>query len=126
MDFEIRTLRLKDGENERLVLMALRDANIGEYIVMDSTYDDKNKLSNIFRHTFWFPDQMVKKGEIVVLKTRPGKNDYKYEPVGDGRKIAAHFFFWGSDSDVWNNEGDTVTFIRIAEVITKKFKEIQE
>ncbi|WP_214228617.1 hypothetical protein [Pedobacter sp. B4-66] len=127
MDFEISRLYRSDGEDERLVLLANSDADIGEYAAMDSTYDEaSDELTNIFRHIFWFPNQQVKRGEKVILYTKKhsGGKTYTYEPPKNGN-VGKHFFYWGSDANVWNNDEDSVTLIKITGIQVKSYKDIQ-
>lgn len=127
MGFEILRLYRGDGHDERLVLQATSDDNIGKFIAMDSTYDAKtDTLTNIFRHTYWFPHQDVKKGEKVILYTKKHKTGktYSYEPPANGN-VGKHIFYWGSNSNVWNDDADSVTLLEVSDVEIKKFKDIQ-
>lgn len=117
MDFEIRTLNRADGEDERLVLFCTDDANIGDYMVMDTTFDKKGNRSNIFRHVYPFIRKQIKKGEFVVLYTRSGLAHSKGN---------THFFFMGSKANVWNDNHDSVTLYEIADSEQKKFTEIEK
>ncbi|AMQ00949.1 hypothetical protein AY601_4098 [Pedobacter cryoconitis] len=123
MDFEILTVRQPKNGKEILTLKALRDAEIGNYFVIDSTYLRDGAISNKFRHAFWFPDQLVKKGEHVLLIT--GEGNYKYEPANVIIKHGRHYFYWDVKSNVWNNDKDSITLLHIAEFTTKVIGEIK-
>ena len=115
MDFTIEKLYQGDTLLERVALLCSKDADIGDYLIMDDTYDSKGNLSNIFRHVFKFPKQLIKKGEWVILMTGTGSYSFK---------DANHFFHVGSKSDIWNDKHDAVTLIKIAAITKKKFSDI--
>jgi hypothetical protein len=122
MDLEIISLYQGDGVDERLVLKAVADTDIGHYFVVDSTYNKDNTLSNHFRHTFWFPSQIVKKGELIVLYTKKGNNYYR-KPT-DKQPTGAHFYYWDVNHNVWNDDHDSVTLINACAWDSKQFKDI--
>ena len=65
MDVKILYLKDKgDIKNERIVILALEDCNIGDYILFDTTYQD-DQISNLLRHPFWFPDKKIMSGEKI-------------------------------------------------------------
>lgn len=47
-------------ENEYVLIEVLKDCDIGEHMLADSTYKIIGKISNRVRHTYWFPDKDVK------------------------------------------------------------------
>ena len=61
------------------------------------------------RHPYWFPDQKVKKGDTVVLYTRKGTYNTKTKSNG----TTSHFFYWGLNNNVWNDEGDIALLFHI-------------
>ena len=124
MGFEIVRLYQGSGISERLVLEATSNDNIGRYIVLDSTYEASGGISNHFRHVYWFPDQDVKKGEKVILYTKKGIKDYEFKPPNKEVNVGTHFFFWGVDHNVWNDNADSVTLIEVADFDFKQFKDI--
>jgi len=95
------------------VLEAIEDGDIGDYVVMDSTYEGDGKVSNHFRHVYVFPDQKVKKGELVILYTRNGKGHFS--PPSNGRNVGAYFYYWDVKHNVWNNDSDSVTLMKMCE-----------
>lgn len=116
-DLEIVKLYKADGEDERVALKVLADCDLGEYIITDATFGKKGGSSNLFRHVFEFPTYPVKKGNWVVLYTKVGKQ----HTSADGTN---HFFYWNSKHNVWNDDRDTVTLIKVAEWQRKSFGEI--
>lgn len=116
-DLEIEKLYKAAGEDERVVLKALADCNLGEYILTDSTFGADGGSSNLFRHVFEFPTYDVKKDEWVVLYTKKGTQ----HKSANGK---THFFYWNSKHNVWNDDQDTVTLIKVSEWQQKSFGEI--
>lgn len=104
-----------DYDKEYVVLDVKDDCDIGRYLVADSTYTSETKVSNKLRHLYWFPDKQVKKGEIVVLYTKSGKN---YSGTTD-RGTPVHYFYWELGVPVWNDTGDCAVLI---EANTWEFK----
>jgi hypothetical protein len=115
MEFEIVKLYQGAGAEERLVLRALTDADIGMYMILDATFQENGLVTNTFRHPYWFEDKAIKKGEFVVLYTKEGD----YSKHGN-----THFFYYGSKHNVWNDNADAVTLIRISEWQVTRFKDI--
>lgn len=99
-----------DFDKEYVLMRVREDCDIGHYILADSTYTDSNQVSNKIRHTYWFPDKQVKKGELVSLWTKPGRNTTG--KTDDGSKV--HRFFWGLKRAVWNDHGDCAVLFEIS------------
>ena len=73
MDLEIITIADRGNDNERLIMKAIRKCSLNEYIVLDTTYDEKGIASNKYRHVFIMPDIEVNDGDFVWLYTHKGK-----------------------------------------------------
>lgn len=91
-----------DFDSEYVLLRATADCDVGYYQLCDTTYTDDDKVSNKLRHIYWFPDRAVKKGELVSLWTKSGKNTTTKNESG----TVVHRFYWGLSKAVWNNDGD--------------------
>src|ERR1043165_3716711 len=96
----------KDHDNERLVLDVDGDTDIGDHLVLDTTYTSDGNVSNRARHPYWFPDQKAKKGDVVVVYDKKGTNT-KEERNG----CTIYFYFWGLNSSVWNDDGDCAVLL---------------
>jgi hypothetical protein len=74
----------------------------GEYVVIHNESSDSINLKGWVltdgnaKHSFTFPDHLLKPGSDVKLWTRKGRND-------------AHNLFWSNNRAIWNNDGDTGT-----------------
>lgn len=108
----------RNHDQERLILDVVQDTDIGEYLVLDSTYTENNKVSNRARHPYWFLDQKVKKGDVVVLYTKRGRSSNQSNSNGS----TSYFYYWGLDSSVWNNDKDCAVLLHISEWTAKAVK----
>ncbi|CAD0004787.1 hypothetical protein [Flavobacterium chungangense] len=100
------------GHNdERILIKILEDSDIGEFLVLDTTYSSNGTVSNKVRHPFWFPDQKVKKGDWVTLYTKEGSSRSLKNPDG----TIHYLFYWGLKSNVWNNDGDCALLLHVDE-----------
>ena len=83
-------------EEERLVLRVLADADIGDYILIQTGFRDDGVTIDT-HHTYWFPYQKVDAGDLVVIYTKDGYgNQMKLE---NGKTV--HFFYWGLYKPIW-------------------------
>ncbi|MGC4038409.1 MAG: hypothetical protein QM764_20765 [Chitinophagaceae bacterium] len=110
MKLKIRTITDHGHDSERIAIDVEQDTNLNEYILLDTTYKN-GQLSNKDRHPYLFPDQKVKKGDVVVLLTKKGINTTESKANGS----VIYFFYWGLDSNVWNNDGDSASLLHIDE-----------
>jgi hypothetical protein len=114
---KIRTIAdIKSYNNERVVLDVLDDDNAHFYLVMDTTYNKNHTISNELRHTYWFFDQKVKKGDVVVLYTKNGTNSSTLNPNGS----TTYFYYWNLGKSIWNDDGDGAVLFHISEWTTKR------
>ena len=108
MTIEVRYV--KEAGNltkERVILAVLEDDDIGRYIMFDTTFHDDGTVSNEIRHSLWFPDTAVKRGDLVVAYTKSGKNFEKKNDNGS----TSHFFYMGLGRTIWNESSDGVVLI---------------
>lgn len=98
-----------DHTTEAVWLKVLEDCSLADYMIADTTYDERG-VSNLHRHTYWFPKRAAKKGDYVVLYTKKGTNGSGQ--TNDGKPL--HRFYWNLEEAVWNDEGDGATLVQIA------------
>jgi hypothetical protein len=103
-----------DGSAERecLVVEIVKDCDLGDYVVLDSTYRSDHQLSNKHRHIFRFESKQVKAGDQVLLWTKAGVD----KVVQDEGSLLAHHYHWGLASAIWNDEGDSAQLLQLADV----------
>jgi hypothetical protein len=98
-----------DYRTEAVYLSVLQKANLGHYMLADTTYSaNPPKVSNLNRHTYWWGAFEVPAGDVVVLHTCRGQ--YSKVPVGGG---FVHHFYWGLEKAVWNDSGDVAVLYQI-------------
>lgn len=97
-------------EKERLVLKAHAEVEIGNYAVFCSGVSD-GKATAGHKTAYWFPDEKVKAGDLVVLYTKTGTDSKKKLESG----VTAHFFYWGLKNAIWGNSNNTAVLLRVAE-----------
>jgi hypothetical protein len=96
--------------SEAVVLEVKVKTNLKYFMVVDTTYTKNNLISNKHRHSYWFVDQPVEPGDIIVLYTGKGKNNQVGHKNG---KNTVFNFYWGLGSSVWNNDGDAALLYQI-------------
>ena len=89
-----------DIANERLVMKALADMDVGQYVLLAAVPSDGGPLSGDV-NAYWFPDQDVKAGDFVVLYTKQG-GARKQKELSGGH--TAWFFYWGKAAAIWGPE----------------------
>ncbi len=102
--------------NERIILKALDNIDIGSYMLADTTYISGSEVSNKLRHTFWLPDQVVNKDDLIVIYTKEGKDTVKSNKSGN----KTYFFYWGINQTVWNKNEDSAALFLVGDWSSKK------
>jgi hypothetical protein len=107
-----------DHSKEFVILSVREKANLKHFLLADTTYvNDGKAISNLTRHTYWFPPTEVCSSDVVVLHTRPGT--YSKEPFRGG---FMHHFYWCLQKAVWNDSGDVAVLYQIDEWQTMRAK----
>lgn len=109
MKVKIDKIENHGKEGEKIVLEVLEDTNLGDFLILDTTYSSSGKISNKVRHPYWFPNKEVKKGDSVTLFTKEGKNISL--KMKNSKSI--YFFYWNLKSFVWNNDGDCALLVHV-------------
>jgi hypothetical protein len=118
MSLEIVNLKNSGTSTEEYILLqAKENVNLFNFAIVDRTFDEEGKVSDIFRHFYRFPSQVVKKDEYVVLYTGKGKN--RIGTFSDGTGVV-HYFYWGSDAAIWNDANtESAELLKVATVVKK-------
>lgn len=78
-------------EKERVIFKVIEATNIGSYIAAESVQVTDSTFSSKIQNIFWFPDQDMKEGDLVVLYT---KNGIKANTINSDNSTT-YFFYWG-------------------------------
>lgn len=106
-----------DKDSEYVKIEVIDDCYLANYVLFDTTYRTSNKVSNKQRHVYLLPYKDVKKGDVIYLYTKTGKDegtDYTYSSN-------TYKLFWGLNQAVWNDSGDKAILIRIGDIQEFKF-----
>jgi hypothetical protein len=103
-------------KDERIVLKAMDDVDVGAYMLADTTYISESEVSNKLRHTFWIPDKEVEQGDLVVIYTKEGKDSTKLNKSGS----KTHFFYWGLARTIWNKDEDSAALFHVGDWSSKR------
>ena len=106
-------------DRERLVLRVLHDVDIGDFMLIRTGFEG-NRVTTRVVNTFWFPDRSVGAGDIIVVYSKRG-ND-KAKMISDGR--TAHFFYWGQDAPLWNDDDVAPVLLHAPEWISMAPKDL--
>ncbi|CRD54345.1 hypothetical protein [Stenotrophomonas indicatrix] len=109
---ELRLSSFADGGNldkERLALNAKADLKVGDYAILLSKVSSTGKATSGAKQAFWFPDQDVKEGDVVILYTKKGVTATK--DLSDGR--IAHFFYWGMSEAIWTSDKVAAVVLKV-------------
>lgn len=98
-------------DDEHVRLEVTEDCDLKTYGLADTTFASDDTISNRLRHFFWFPPNAVKKGELVLLRTKRGTNG-KFT-ASDGRTV--HRFYWNLKSSIWNNDADAAVLFEMSD-----------
>lgn len=102
MNIEIKAIKDRgDPKEERLVLEANRDDDVGRYVVFAAPRSEDGSVSSELKRAYWFPDKPVSAGDLVILYTREGSP--KKKKNADGSR--SHFFYWGLEEPIWGEPG---------------------
>lgn len=99
MSFRISSIaNAGDLSKERLVLRADEALDVGAYAIFCCWAADGDEVSSgDLPAAYWFEDQKVGKGDLIVLYTKSGKRSSKLSDRGK----TSHFFYWGRQSTLW-------------------------
>lgn len=118
MSLKIDSIHKHGNANEEYILLeATDDVNIGNYAVVDKTFNKDGKVSNVHRHFYRFIGKTIKKGEFVSLRTSKGISNVG--KLSNGKVV--HRFYWGSDAPFWNDANtEQAELLKVSTVESKK------
>ena len=121
MELQIIEIRDASTENERILMKAAAKSNLSNYLIYDETFDAEGNPSNLLPHMYRLPNIIVEEGDYVSLRTQH-KNKRSYKGTLADNKTPCHYLNWGLDTNIFNNDGDTVHLIKIADEQKKNVK----
>lgn len=98
------------ADKERLVIKVTRPDDVGNYAVFHSKFTTAGKVSSKVQHVFWFPDRLIKAGDLVVLYTKVGTNSQKQNTD----ETTSHFFYWGLPAPIWSEADSCAVLLQVA------------
>lgn len=97
MNLKLKSIAGKGNlDTERLVINVLRDADVGNYIIMKTRFNDNETTTRVLS-TFWFPYKKVAAGDVVIVYSKRGEQNEASRKDGS----TAHFFYWGRTELQW-------------------------
>jgi len=120
---KLKIKSIKDAgivEKERLILKVLQEDDIGYYVVFKTTSFEDDSISNKVRYAYWFPDNQVRTGDLVILYTKSGRESKKFNPLSG---ITSHFFYWGLEKTIWNEKNDSAVLLEVKDWDNKRLSE---
>lgn len=121
MELQIIEIRDASEKDERIFMKVTEKCNLSSFLIYDETFDAEGNPSNLLPHMYRFPNVEVEKGDRVSLRTQH-KNKKNYKGTLFDNMTPCHFIYWGLDTNIFNNDGDTVHLIKIAEEQKKTVK----
>ena len=116
---------IKDSGNldkERIVFAVKNDEQLGKYLIAESVLLENARFSAKLKNVFWFPDQELKQGDVVVLYTKTGNTNFSKNEDGS----TTYFYYWGLPEPHLNdNKPCVVLFDASWEVCAIQKNEVQ-
>lgn len=85
---------IKDSGNldkERIVFAVKNDEQLGKYLIAESFLLEDSRFSAKIKNIYWFPDQELKQGDVIVLYTKQGNSNSTKNEDGS----TTYFYYWG-------------------------------
>lgn len=105
-------------EKERLVFKADEPVDLGRYFLFKTTLLDDDHVSSRVESTYWFPDKIIKIGDLIIVYSKIGTESDKTNED----KTKSHFFYWDSERPLWSKKDDCPVLSRIGHWEIVKFK----
>lgn len=110
MKFEIVGVRERgNAEKERIVLKALSDLELGYYMISLTNSNTDDSFDSSTKNMFWFPDQSVKKDDLVVLYTKKGSISKNANTSGN----VSYFFYMGLEKPFFTSSNKIAVLLDI-------------
>ena len=98
-------------EKERIVLKAILDEQVGDYLVLNTASKD-NQVLTTPNFTLWLPNIEVKVGDLVVIYTKAGIRSSKVSDSG----FTSYFIYWGLNKPIWEDRDTALVLLHVDSV----------
>lgn len=117
MKIEIADIKEKGTlSKERVLLNVLSDIDIGKYMIYYTRRASDNSFFTKPILSHWFVDKNVKKGDLIVLYTKSGKET---EKLIRNNENTTHFFYMNEDEAFFDSEDKIIVAIELNNWETK-------
>jgi len=90
-----------DLQNERIVLRATADTDIGFLAVFRCKQLNTGKIvAASVPNVYWFENKEVKSKDFIVLYTKSGDRSQKTSDDG----ITSYFYYWREEAPLWSDK----------------------
>lgn len=102
---------IKDRGNidkERAVFVVQSDCELGSFFAFKTQKTKvEEQISSDIKHPFWFPDQEVKKNDIIVLYTKAGIDKQKQ----NSDSTITYFYYMEEKNSIFGNDEDRILLV---------------
>ena len=95
--------------DERISLNVTTPDNVGKYVAFLTSETAPGRIKSKPMDTYWFPDQEVNTGDIIILYTRIGVSYNINNQLG----TKTFFYFWGQPNTIFTKSKDAVAILKI-------------
>ncbi len=109
MNIKIQEIKDRGNiEKERAVFVVQTDCELGSFFAFKTQkMEVEGQVSSDIKHPFWFPDQAVKKNDIIVLYTKSGNDKQKQ----NSDSTTTYFYYMDEKSSIYGNEEDRILLV---------------
>ena len=100
--------------NEYVAFTSQTAHSLSFSVLPRSYYVAENAISPGAVDAFWFPNQLVKPGDSIILFTKAGLNTNRTDASG----VTSYFFYWGRPDSVWKNRESCAVLVDAATWVT--------
>jgi len=100
MSLEVKYIKARGTQEERIVFVAKTNLDIGKYLVFTSKQLEGDQFSSSIKQPFWFPDKLVNKGDLIVLYTKVGSTSVKDNSEG----TKSHFYYRNLSNPIFTDD----------------------
>ncbi len=106
------------ANKERILLRASAVTSLYVYVVLNTWYITPQTISKLPRNVFWFPNQLLKPGDSVVLFSGSGVPSESVNQDG----TTTYLFYWGFANTIWNKTGDCAVLLELNDWVTSPYE----